>query len=106
LNLEREVRKATRDLNNLLAGMGTPMEKIEALQKKNQELLGDMKKLEREYTKGKKRADQMQKERDASRTELSRVTGFKDKLEKMAREFQKENKKLRVGQSHKLNIGF
>ena len=91
------MRKATRDLNNLLAGMGTPMEKIEALQKRNQELLGEMKKLEREYTKVKKRSDQLQKERDTSRSELNRTTGLKEKMEKVARDFTKDNKKIRVG---------
>ena len=93
---EREVRKATRDLNNLLAGMGTPLEKMEALQKKNQDLFADMKRLERDYNKSKKRADQLQKERDAQRTELTRTVGVKDKLEKLAREFTKDNKKLKV----------
>ena len=93
---EREVRKATRDLNNLLAGMGTPLEKLETLQKKNQDLFADMKRLERDYAKSKKRADQMQKERDAQRSELSRTIGVKDKLEKLAREFTKDNKKLKV----------
>ena len=90
------MRKATRDLNNLLAGMGTPMEKIEALQKRNQELLGEMKKLEREYIKVKKRSDQLQKERDTSRSELNRTTGLKEKMEKVARDFTKDNKKIRV----------
>ena len=93
---EREVKKATRDLNNLLAGMGTPMEKIEALQKRNQELLGDMKKLEREYAKVKKRSDLLQKERDTSRNELSRTIVIKDKMERVARDVTRETKKLRV----------
>lgn len=95
-NIEREVKKATRDLNNLLAGMGTPMEKIEALQKRNQELLGDMKKLEREYAKIKKRGDLLQKERDTSRNELSRTIVIKDKMERVARDVTRETKKLRV----------
>lgn len=69
---------------------------MEALQKKNQDLFADMKRLERDHAKSKKRADQMQKERDAQRTELSRTVGVKDKLEKLAREFTKDNKKLKV----------
>ena len=98
-HLEREVRKATRDLNNLLAGMGTPLEKMDALHKKNSDLFQDMKRLERDYAKSKKRADQMQKERDAQRTELNKTVTVKDKLEKLAREFTKDNKKLKVGPS-------
>ena len=76
--------------------MGTPLEKLETLQKKNQDLFADMKRLERDYAKNKKRADQMQKERDAQRSELNRTVGVKDKLEKLAREFTKDNKKLKV----------
>ena len=76
--------------------MGTPMEKIEALQKRNQELLGDMKKLEREYAKVKKRSDLLQKERDTSRNELSRTIVIKDKMERVARDVTRETKKLRV----------
>ena len=60
------------------------------------QLLGDMKRTEREHVKSKKRADQLQKERDASRSELSKTTAVKDKLEKLCRELQKENKKLKV----------
>ena len=76
--------------------METPLERMEALQKKNADLFAEMKKLEREHNKSKKRADQMQKERDSQRAELSKTTGVKDKLEKLAREFTKENKKLKV----------
>ena len=75
--------------------MGTPMERMEALQKKNQDLFADMKRLEREHAKSKKRADQLQKERDSNRSELSKTTTMKEKLEKLARELTKDNKKLK-----------
>ena len=73
---------------------------MEALQKKNADLFAEMKKLEKEHTKSKKRADQLQKERDTQRTELSKTTSVKEKLEKLAREFTKENKKLKVRRRH------
>jgi chromosome segregation ATPase len=94
--VEREVRKATRDLNNLLASIGTPLEKMEALQKRYSDLMADMKRTEREYVKGKKRSEQLQKERDAQRVELNKSNSVKEKLEKLAREFTKDNKKLKV----------
>jgi hypothetical protein len=56
-----------------------------------------MKRLEREYHKNKKRADQLQKEKDAGKSELSKTVTLKDKLEKLCRELQKENKKIKVG---------
>lgn len=72
------------------------MERMEALQKKNQDLFADMKRLEREHAKSKKKADQLQKERDSQRSELSKTISVKEKLEKLAREFTKDNKKLKV----------
>ncbi len=66
------------------------------MQRKYAELLAEMKRTEREHIKSKKRADQLQKEKDASRSELSKMTAVKEKLEKLCRELQKENKKLKV----------
>lgn len=94
--LEREVKKANRELSNLLSTLETPMSRIEIVQKRYAELLTEMKKTEREHIKSKKRADQLQKEKDASRSELSKMTTVKEKLEKLCRELQKENKKLKV----------
>jgi len=93
------VKKANRDLSNLLSTLETPMSRLDILQRKYTDLLADMKRTEREYNKTKKRADQLQKEKDASRSELSKMTTVKDKLEKLCRELQKDNKKLKVGQT-------
>ncbi len=90
------MKKATRDLNNLLSAMGTPIERMEILQKRIADLIGDMKRVERDYIKGKKRADQLQKERDTQRIELHKANSVKEKLEKLARELTKDNKKLKV----------
>lgn len=76
--------------------MSTPLERMDALQKKNAELLTDMKKLEREHVKSKKRADQLQKEKDSGRSELSKTLSMKEKLEKLCRELTRENKKMKV----------
>jgi septal ring factor EnvC (AmiA/AmiB activator) len=93
---EREVRKATRDMTNLLAGIANPLERMDALQKRNTELYAEMKKLEREHVKTKKRADQLQKEKDSSRSELSKTVSLRERLEKLCRELTRENKKMKV----------
>jgi hypothetical protein len=76
--------------------METPMSRLDVLQRKYTELLQDMKRTERDHQKAKKRGDQLQKEKDAQRTELNRVTAMKDKLEKLSRDFTRDNKKLKV----------
>ncbi|KAI9840217.1 MAG: hypothetical protein M1837_001845 [Sclerophora amabilis] len=93
--IEREVKKANRDLSNLLSTIESPLSRLETVQKKYTELLTDMRKLDRDHVKNKKRADQLQKEKDHGRSELSKAVGMKEKLEKLCRELQKENKKLK-----------
>ena len=55
-----------------------------------------MKRTEREYAKAKKRGDLLQKEKEAGRSEMIKVTGARDKLDKLSRNMAEENKKLRV----------
>src|SRR5215471_4895297 len=97
LSTEREVKKATRDLNQLLNNIESPMTRLETVHKKYAELLADMKKLDRDYAKSKKRADQLQKDQDKGKSELNKTATMKDKLEKLCRELTKENKKVKVG---------
>lgn len=92
---EREVKKANRELNNLTSKMDD-LQKIETLQKRVTEHLADMKRLERENQKNKKRGDILQKEKDHSRTELSKSVTLREKLEKLCRELQRENNRLKV----------
>ena len=94
--IEREVKKANRDLTNLLSGVKSDSSKLEVVQKKFSELIADMKRVDRDLIKSKKKADQLQKEKDSSRSELTKSTSLKDKLEKLSRELSKENKKLKV----------
>lgn len=92
---EREVKKANRELNNLTSKMDD-LQKIETLQKRVTEHLADMKRLERDNLKNKKRGDILQKEKDHARTEQSKTNTLKDKLEKLCRELQRENNRLKV----------
>lgn len=96
LVIEREVKKATRDLNQLLNNIESPLTRLDTVQKKYTELLADMKKLDRDYAKSKKRADQLQKDQDRAKSEYSKTATMKDKLEKLCRELTKENKKVKV----------
>jgi chromosome segregation ATPase len=75
------------------------MTRLETVHKKYTELLADMKKLDRDYAKSKKRADQLQKDQDKGKSELNKTVTMKDKLEKLCRELTKENKKVKVGDS-------
>jgi chromosome segregation ATPase len=103
---EREVKKANRDLNHELSTHENPLARIDAVQKKYTQLLTDMKRLEREYQKSKKRADTLQKEKDSAKSELNKTNSLKEKLEKLSRETSNENRKLRVRSrySRKFNI--
>ncbi|KAL7915002.1 myosin-like coiled-coil domain-containing protein [Trichoderma velutinum] len=94
MEIEREVKRANRDLLQQVSKMDD-MQKIEHLMKRSSELLADMRRLERENQKNKKRGDALQKERDASRTELSKTVGLKEKLEKLCRELQRDNNKMK-----------
>ncbi|KAM0283053.1 hypothetical protein ACHAPQ_006616 [Fusarium lateritium] len=96
LEIEREVKRANRDLLQQVSKMDN-MQKIDHLTKRSSELLADMRRLERENQKNKRRGDNLQKERDASRTELSKTVGLKEKLEKLCRELQRDNNKMKVG---------
>ncbi len=94
--IDREVKRANRDLSSLLSNIESPLSRLEIVQKKYTDLLADMRRLDREYAKSKKRAEQLQKERDAGRTELSKMIAMKEKMEKLSRELQKEKQKLKV----------
>jgi ribosome-binding ATPase YchF (GTP1/OBG family) len=96
MSLEREVKKASRDLTHEISGYENPLARIEVIRKKYAELYGDMKRLERDHQKAKKRGDQLQKEKDAAKSELTKMNSLKEKLEKLSRETNNENRKLRV----------
>jgi chromosome segregation ATPase len=92
--IDREVKKAIRDLNELVNGV-EPLKAIDTLKTRYEDLLAEMKKTEREHVKAKKARDQYQKEADKSKSEGSKTATMKDKLEKLCRELTKENKKLK-----------
>lgn len=91
------MKKANRDLSQLLSSLDPSISKIDVLQRKYSELLAEMKRTEREHNKAKKRADLLQKEKDTLRSELNKSNSIKEKLEKLSRELTKENKKMKVG---------
>ena len=105
-DIEREVKKATRDLSNLLTGMENPLSKLEAVQKKYTDLLGEMNKTMRDNTRNKKRSDLLQKEKDVKGSELTKANQMKEKLEKLSRDLARENKKLKVSMSMRALCGY
>ncbi len=90
------MKKASRELNNQTSKLDD-IQKIDTLQKRCADLFAEMKRHERDNLKNKKRADQLQKEKDHSRTELSKNVSLREKLEKLCRELQRENNRLKVG---------
>ncbi len=82
-------------MNNYTSKMDD-LQKIDVLQRRVTEHLASMKRLERENQKNKKRGDLLQKEKDHARTDLSKTTSLKEKLEKLCRELQRENNRLKV----------
>ena len=95
--IEREVRRANREVKTMLERFESPMHKLDALQKRFTGLLTDMKRVERENAKSKKRADTLQKERDKAQTDLAKKNTMNEKLEKLSRELQRDYKKVKVG---------
>ena len=92
----RAVRKANKELAELVSSREDHLAKVDAIQTKYSELLHDMKRLERDHAKSRKRADQLQKEKDQSRSEMQKAVTMKHKLETLCRELQKENKRIKV----------
>nr|POE82739.1 alpha-taxilin [Quercus suber] len=93
--IDAEVKKANRDLSQLLNTLEPHNSKLDIVQRKYSELLGEMKRVEREHVKAKKRGDQLQKEKEEIGKERTRERGLKEKLEKLSRELTRENKKLK-----------
>ena len=93
--IEAEVKKANRDLSQLLNTMEPHNSKLDAVQRRYTELLGEMKKVEREHVKAKKKSDQLQKDKEEIGKERMKEKGLKEKLEKLSRELTRENKKLK-----------
>jgi hypothetical protein len=80
------------------------MQKIDYLTKRSSELLADMRRLEKENQKNKRTRDNLQKERDNNRTELSKTVGLKEKLEKLCRELQRDNNKMKVSTRRLIHV--
>ncbi|KAK4561188.1 hypothetical protein LTR86_005143 [Recurvomyces mirabilis] len=93
--IEAEVKKANRELSQLLNTLEPHNSKIDIVQRRYTELLSDMKKVERDHMKAKKRGDQLQKEKEEVSKDRTREKGLKEKLEKLSRELTRENKKLK-----------
>ncbi|KAL1895786.1 hypothetical protein Cpir12675_003064 [Ceratocystis pirilliformis] len=92
--IEREVKRANRDLVQQISKLDE-LHKIDLLLRRASELMADLRRMEKENMKNKKRGDALQKDKDAKMTELGRTNQLKEKLEKLCRELQKDNNKLK-----------
>ncbi|TKA72436.1 hypothetical protein B0A49_06140 [Cryomyces minteri] len=102
--IEREVRKATRDLSHHVTTIDAPMAKVDFLLKRSSELNTNMERTKRELAKAKKRGDQVQKEKDAQKIELNKANQKKSALENLSRTLDKENKQLKEDLANLKNI--
>lgn len=93
----RAVRKANKELAELVSSRDDHLAKVDTVQTKYSELLHEMKRMERDFAKSRKRSEQLQKEKDQSRSEMQKAVTMKHKLETLCRELQKENKRIKVG---------
>lgn len=92
----REVKRATRELNQQISKLDPMEKKIDYLIKRCSELVADLRRVTRDNKNNKCRADNLQKDKDVNRAELTKTVGLKDKLEKLCRELQRDNNKLKV----------
>lgn len=92
----RAVKKANKELAELVNSREDHLAKVEAISQKYSELLNNMKRLEHDHSKTRKRADQLQKEKDQIRSDHTKTVTIKHKLETLCRELQKENKRIKV----------
>lgn len=89
------MRRANREVAQQMAKMDN-MQKIDHLTKRSTELLFKLRRLEKTHQLDKRSKETLQKERDNSRSELSKTVGLKEKLEKLCRELQRDNNKMKV----------
>ncbi|CAG8496194.1 17942_t:CDS:10 [Cetraspora pellucida] len=94
-SIAKAVKKASREMKEIINSQNDQMEKFDTIQQRYMELFQDMKRLERDYAKMKKRNEQLQKEKDAAKSDLSKTSSLKHKLENICRELQKENKRIK-----------
>ncbi|GBE77577.1 hypothetical protein SCP_0104570 [Sparassis crispa] len=84
---EEEERRFTEEAQNSVSGMGD-----NAVHGKYIELFAEFKRLERDHAKEKQK---LVKDKDAAKSQLSKANQTKTKMENLARELQKDNKRLR-----------
>ncbi|KAK9368137.1 myosin-like coiled-coil protein-domain-containing protein, partial [Lipomyces kononenkoae] len=99
--IARASRKANKELTEVVDSHEDYLGKITVIQQKYSELFQEMKRHEREHIRAKRRAEQLQKEKDQARSEMAKTLSVKEKLENLCRELQKENKSIKE-ESYKL----
>ncbi|PCH34229.1 hypothetical protein WOLCODRAFT_135578 [Wolfiporia cocos MD-104 SS10] len=84
---EEEERRFAEEAQDSVSGMGE-----NAIHAKYIELFAEFKRLERDHAKEKQK---LTKDKDAAKSQLTKANQTKSKMENLARELQKDNKKLR-----------
>ncbi|KAL3428287.1 muscle-derived protein (neurite-outgrowth-promoting) [Phlyctema vagabunda] len=92
--VERDVKVNKREMNQAITKLDD-VAKIDYLSSKATEFFREMKRTQLSYQKEKKARDQLQKEKDRNGSELSKSVTLREKLEKLCRELQRENNRLK-----------
>lgn len=94
---DRETKKHMREMQKEIRRPGVDdAARCDMVLRKYADLFNDMKRTQRELEQAKKNSEAVQKEKDTAKTDLTKMTTTKEKLEKLCREMQKDNKKLKV----------
>lgn len=93
-NIQQAIKQANTDLRALVSSHDDHLDRVEAIQARYMDLFHDMKRLEMEHAKAKKRSEALQKERDVAKSDLHKANAVRTKLEALARELQRENKRV------------
>ncbi|CAJ0749449.1 15789_t:CDS:10, partial [Entrophospora sp. SA101] len=93
--ISKAVKKASKEIKEIINSHDDQLEKIDTIQQRYMELFQEMKRLERDYAKMKKRNELLQKEKDSTKNELAKSNSVKHKFENICRELHKENKRIK-----------
>lgn len=94
--IEREVKKANREMQSILNSLPDSMAKIDALQKKTTELLTELKKTQRTLAAEKKKSEIMTKERNEQKERADRSEKQNLAAQRLSRTLGEDKKKLEV----------
>ncbi|KAI9593729.1 hypothetical protein BDF19DRAFT_158625 [Syncephalis fuscata] len=90
------IKKANREMTQLIRAQGDQSEKLSVLHRRYMDLFQDMKRLEKEHARLKKREDVIINEKIAARNDMTRAMSVKSKLENLCRAAKTRRIKFKI----------